>query len=177
MKVSDVVRNITDNKELQTLRRGRERERKRERKREITSHMCSYNVFHLYKLIAHEHSPLLPPTHTHTLSTPLTLLTDIMLVVRVPVLSEQITEVQPSVSTEGRLRTMAFLRAMRRVPSRVFGEGGNDCMAVVTHSTTKTCKVPLFKEPIALVPSLGARLHVLRRPTLIGSLEIHCTML
>ena len=95
-----------------------------------------------------------PHTHTHTLSTPLTLLTDIMLVVRVPVLSEQITEVQPSVSTEGRLRTMAFLRAMRRVPSRVFGEGGNDCMAVVTPSTTKTCKVPLFKEP-SLGPKLG----------------------
>lgn len=26
------------------------------------------------------------------------------------------TDVQPSVSTEGRLRTMAFLRAIRRVP-------------------------------------------------------------
>jgi hypothetical protein len=33
---------------------------------------------------------------------------DIMLVVRVPVLSEQITEVHPRVSTEGRDRTMAF---------------------------------------------------------------------
>ena len=39
-----------------------------------------------------------------------------MLVVRVPVLSEQMTEVQPSVSTDGRLRTMAFFLAMRRVP-------------------------------------------------------------
>ena len=34
--------------------------------------------------------------------------------VRVPVLSEQITEVQPRVSTDGRLRTMAFFLAMRR---------------------------------------------------------------
>lgn len=42
--------------------------------------------------------------------------TDIWLVVSVPVLSEQITEVQPSVSTEGRLRTMAFFRAILRVP-------------------------------------------------------------
>ncbi len=47
----------------------------------------------------------------------LTLLTDIMLVVSVPVLSEQITEVQPRVSTDGRLRTMAFLRAILRVPN------------------------------------------------------------
>lgn len=36
--------------------------------------------------------------------------------VRVPVLSEQMTEVQPRVSTEGRLLTMAFFLAMRRVP-------------------------------------------------------------
>jgi len=42
--------------------------------------------------------------------------TDIWLVVRVPVLSEQITDVQPRVSTEGRLRTMAFFVAIRRVP-------------------------------------------------------------
>lgn len=47
---------------------------------------------------------------------PHTLRADIILVVSVPVLSEQITEVQPSVSTEGRLRTMAFLRAILRVP-------------------------------------------------------------
>ena len=46
----------------------------------------------------------------------LTLHTDIWLVVRVPVLSEQMTEVQPKVSTEGRLRTIAFFLAMRRVP-------------------------------------------------------------
>ena len=45
-----------------------------------------------------------------------TLLTDIMLVVRVPVLSEQMTDVHPRVSTEGKLRTMAFFLAMRLVP-------------------------------------------------------------
>lgn len=45
-----------------------------------------------------------------------TLVTHIWLVVRVPVLSEQITEVQPRVSTDGRLLTMAFFLAMRRVP-------------------------------------------------------------
>lgn len=47
----------------------------------------------------------------------LTLQTDIWLVVSVPVLSEQITEVQPSVSTDGKLRTMAFFRAILLVPS------------------------------------------------------------
>lgn len=47
----------------------------------------------------------------------LTLQTDIWLVVSVPVLSEQITEVQPSVSTDGRLRTMAFFLAILLVPS------------------------------------------------------------
>lgn len=46
-----------------------------------------------------------------------TLHTDIWLVVSVPVLSEQITEVQPKVSTEGRLLTMAFFLAILRVPS------------------------------------------------------------
>lgn len=39
------------------------------------------------------------------------------MVVSVPVLSEQITEVQPRVSTEGRLLTMAFFLAILRVPS------------------------------------------------------------
>ena len=43
--------------------------------------------------------------------------TVIWLVVSVPVLSEQMTDVQPSVSTEGSERTIAFLRAIRRVPS------------------------------------------------------------
>lgn len=46
----------------------------------------------------------------------LTLQTDIWLVVSVPVLSEQMTEVQPRVSTEGKLLTMAFFFAIRRVP-------------------------------------------------------------
>ena len=45
-----------------------------------------------------------------------TLLTDIMLVVSVPVLSEQMTEVQPRVSTDGKLLTMAFFLAIRLVP-------------------------------------------------------------
>ena len=43
--------------------------------------------------------------------------TDIWFVVSVPVLSEQITEQQPSVSTAGRCRMSAFRFAMRRVPS------------------------------------------------------------
>lgn len=47
----------------------------------------------------------------------ITLWTDIWLVVKVPVLSEQITDVQPSVSTEGRLRTIAFFLAILRVPT------------------------------------------------------------
>merc|ERR1719211_30850 len=42
--------------------------------------------------------------------------TDIMLVVRVPVLSEQMTEVQPRVSTEGKDLTIAFFLAIRLVP-------------------------------------------------------------
>ena len=42
--------------------------------------------------------------------------TDIILVVKVPVLSLQITVVQPNVSTEGKDRTMAFNRAIRFVP-------------------------------------------------------------
>jgi hypothetical protein len=46
----------------------------------------------------------------------LTLQTDIWLVVRVPVLSEQMTEVHPRVSTDGKLLTMAFFFAIRRVP-------------------------------------------------------------
>lgn len=36
--------------------------------------------------------------------------------VSVPVLSEQMTEVQPRVSTEGRDLTIAFFLAIRRVP-------------------------------------------------------------
>jgi len=45
-----------------------------------------------------------------------TLETDIIFVVRVPVLSLQITVVQPSVSTDGRDLTMAFNLAIRFVP-------------------------------------------------------------
>lgn len=40
----------------------------------------------------------------------------IWLVVKVPVLSEQMTLVDPRVSTLGRLRTMAFFAAILRVP-------------------------------------------------------------
>jgi hypothetical protein len=42
---------------------------------------------------------------------------DIMFVVSVPVLSVQMTVVQPKVSTEGRDRTIAFSRAILFVPS------------------------------------------------------------
>ena len=42
--------------------------------------------------------------------------TVIWLVVSVPVLSEQMTVVQPRVSTEGSLRTMALRFAILRVP-------------------------------------------------------------
>lgn len=38
------------------------------------------------------------------------------MVVRVPVLSEQMTDVQPRVSTDGKDLTMAFFLAIRRVP-------------------------------------------------------------
>lgn len=48
--------------------------------------------------------------------TGLTLDTLIWFVVKVPVLSEQITFVLPSVSTDGSERTMAFLRAIFFVP-------------------------------------------------------------
>ncbi|TNN64749.1 hypothetical protein EYF80_025055 [Liparis tanakae] len=64
--------------------------------------------------------------------------TDIWLVVRVPVLSEQMTEVQPSVSTEGRLRTMAFFLAMRRVPRArqvVMTAGSPSGMAATARAT------------------------------------------
>ena len=41
-----------------------------------------------------------------------------MLVVRVPVLSEHIIEVQPSVSTDSSLRTIAFFLAILLVPEQ-----------------------------------------------------------
>lgn len=43
--------------------------------------------------------------------------TDIIFVVKVPVLSLQITVVHPRVSTDGKDRTIAFNRAIRLVPS------------------------------------------------------------
>ena len=46
-----------------------------------------------------------------------TLHTDILFVVNVPVLSEQMTLVQPSVSTDNRLLTIAFFLAIRLVPN------------------------------------------------------------
>lgn len=45
-----------------------------------------------------------------------TLDTDIIFVVRVPVLSLHITVVHPKVSTEGKDRTIAFIRAILFVP-------------------------------------------------------------
>lgn len=51
-----------------------------------------------------------PRIHTITFET------DIMFVVRVPVLSLQITVVQPKVSTDGNDRTIAFSRAILLVP-------------------------------------------------------------
>ena len=45
------------------------------------------------------------------------LVTVIEFCVRVPVLSEHITDVQPRVSTDGRDLTMAFLAAIRLVPN------------------------------------------------------------
>lgn len=67
-----------------------------------------------------------------------TLQADIWLVVNVPVLSEQITEVQPSVSTEGRLRTIAFFLAIRLVPSArhvVMTAGSPSGMAATANAT------------------------------------------
>ena len=68
----------------------------------------------------------------------LTLHTDIWFVVRVPVLSEQITDVQPSVSTDGKLRTMAFFLAIRRVPNArqvVITAGKPSGMAATANAT------------------------------------------
>ena len=55
------------------------------------------------------------------------------LVVRVPVLSEQMMEVQPSVSTEGSVRTMACRLAILRVPvwvPRKTAAGKEACQSV-----------------------------------------------
>jgi len=68
--------------------------------------------------------------------------TDIWLVVRVPVLSEQMTDVQPRVSTEGRLRTIAFFFAMRRVPKarQVVMTAGRPSGIAATASATAILK-------------------------------------
>jgi len=68
----------------------------------------------------------------------LTRQTDIWLVVSVPVLSEQITEVQPRVSTDGKLRTIAFFLAIRLVPSAkhvVMTAGKPSGMAATANAT------------------------------------------
>ena len=71
--------------------------------------------------------------------------TDIWLVVSVPVLSEQITDVQPRVSTDGSERTMAFFFAIRRVPKArqvVITAGRPSGMAA---TATKHNDIPLCK--------------------------------
>ena len=62
--------------------------------------------------------------------------------VSVPVLSEQITDVQPSVSTDGRLRTIAFFLAIRRVPSarHVVMTAGSPSGIAATASATAILK-------------------------------------
>ncbi len=72
---------------------------------------CLYNVsqldiiciYHRKKAHFNHHSAQEPKTHKH--------------ISCVPVLSEQITDVQPRVSTDGSERTMAFFFAIRREPS------------------------------------------------------------
>lgn len=75
--------------------------------------VCLYQIYEQINEI-HETNSL--SIFVVSVSFSLTLHTDIWLVVNVPVLSEQMTDVQPRVSTEGKLRTMAFFLAMRRVP-------------------------------------------------------------
>jgi hypothetical protein len=74
----------------------------------------------------HTHTYMHTHTHTHTHILSLyvcgwawTLATLILLVVRVPVLSEQMTVVAPSVSTDGNDRTIAFFLAIFIVPACV----------------------------------------------------------
>ena len=68
--------------------------------------------------------------------------TDIMLVVSVPVLSEQITVVQPKDSTEGKERTMAFFFAIFTVPSarQVVRTAGSPSGIAATASATAILK-------------------------------------
>lgn len=88
---------------------------KTDKKATVLTSLYSHPSFSCDLLLLCPH--LSPPSLHPSLCLVLTLQTDIWLVVRVPVLSEQMTEVQPSVSTDGSERTMAFLRAIRRVPS------------------------------------------------------------
>lgn len=62
--------------------------------------------------------------------------------VSVPVLSEQITEVQPSVSTEGNDLTIAFFLAIRRVPKarQVVITAGNPSGIAATAKATAILK-------------------------------------
>ena len=62
--------------------------------------------------------------------------------VRVPVLSEQITVVHPKVSTDGSLRTMAFSSAIRRVPRarQVVMTAGSPSGMAATARATATCR-------------------------------------
>mmetsp|Transcript_53710 Transcript_53710/g.112088 ORF Transcript_53710/g.112088 Transcript_53710/m.112088 type:complete len:293 (+) Transcript_53710:1438-2316(+) len=75
-----------------------------------------------------------PPTKTRT--------TVMRPVVRVPVLSEQMTLVQPSVSTAGRCRTRALRRARRCVPRarHVVTTAGRPSGIAATASTTAVLK-------------------------------------
>ena len=65
-----------------------------------------------------------------------------MFVVTVPVLSLQITEVQPSVSTEDSVRTIAFCFANFRVPSarHVVTTAGRPSGIAATARATATLK-------------------------------------
>lgn len=76
------------------------------------------------------------PTDNHTLRT------EIMFVVNVPVLSEQITVVQPSVSTDGNERTIAFCFAIFFVPSakQVVTTAGRPSGIAATASATAILK-------------------------------------
>lgn len=69
------------------------------------------------------------------------LATLIWFVVSVPVLSAQMTFVQPSVSTEGRLRTIAFFLAIFFVPSarQVVMTTGSPSGMAATASATAIC--------------------------------------
>jgi len=63
-------------------------------------------------------------------------------VVKVPVLSEQMTDVHPRVSTDGRLRTIAFFLAIRLVPSakQVVMTAGKPSGIAATASATAILK-------------------------------------